>query len=425
MKILFVSFFFPPYKSVAAVRTGKTAKLLHEMGNEIKVISAKDKILSDELKVEIPEENLYQTNWFDIDEYVMDLVGINSKASAKNVLHSGQNDSLKSKILKLMFSIYRKLLYVPDKYFGWYKYASNKSEELISEWKPDIIYASGAPYTGLMVASKLSKKFDIPYVLDLRDLWSDNHNHKQYLIGRFLEYKTLKDASALVTVSTPLVDKLKLKYPNIPSFEIRNAFDRDDYDLNINNKSNKSDKIKILYTGMIYPEKQDPSILFRAIANNKKLKDNISIDFYGNSLGWLSSLSKEYGIESVINIYTPIDRKKILELQSKSDILLLFVWSDKNEKGIFTGKIFEYIGNAKPILAIGDNDDVVSKTIKEDGFGLVSNNEEEISDFILGIQDKDILSKISSSYSTNRHKYERTYQIKKLINIFEDIVNNK
>lgn len=422
MKILFITFFFPPFKSVAAVRTGKTAKLLHKAGHEIRVISAKNTGLPKELNLEIPKDNLYQTDWFDIDKYVMNIVGINNKSSAKNILHSGQNKSIKSKIVKGMFYIYKKLLYIPDKYFGWYKYAVKKGDDLLDDWEPDIIYASAAPYTGLMIASKLSKKYNIPYVIDLRDLWSDNHNHKQYFIGRYLEYLTLKNASALVSVSKPLVDKLRFKYPNIPCFEIRNAFDEDDFIFENNNVNNK---INISYTGMIYPDKQDPSCLFNAISKSQKLKDNISVDFYGNSLDWLISLSKKYEIESVINIHSPIKREEVLRVQSQSDILLLFVWSDKNEKGIFTGKFFEYIGSAKPILAIGDNDDVVSKTIREEGFGLVSNNEQEIVDFILNIRNECSISKITDSYRINKQKFERTHQISKLVNIFENIVNNK
>lgn len=42
-------------------------------------------------------------------------------------------------------------------------------------WKPDVILASAMPYTSLLVAAKLSRKYDIPFVAELRDLWVDNH----------------------------------------------------------------------------------------------------------------------------------------------------------------------------------------------------------------------------------------------------------
>ena len=420
MKILFITFFFPPYKTVASIRTGKTAKLLNKMGHEIKVVSAKNKDMHEELEVEIPLENLYQTEWFDIDQAILNFLG-KDKATAKNIIHNRTvKSNFKNKFIEYLFKIYRYFLYTPDKYIGWYKYGLRNSEEIIKDWKPDVIFASGAPYTGFMIASKLSKKYKIPFVADLRDLWSDNHSRKQYTVGKYLEYKTLKSASALISVSEPLVKKLQKKYPNIPCYEVRNAFDKDDYQ--INNLCD-SDKISILYTGMMYPNKQDPTLLFDLISKNKLLKDKIILNFYGNSLEWLSELAKKYEIGDIVNIYQPIERKKILELQSKSDILLLFVWNDNKEKGIFTGKFFEYIGNAKPILAIGENsNDVLTTTIRENGFGLVSNNPNEITDFILSIKESINIDKYKKSYEKSRFKFEREYQTNKLIEIFKEVI---
>ena len=271
MKILFITFFFPPYKTVASIRTGKTAKLLHEMGHEIKVISAKNS-MKEELEVEIPKNLLHQTSWFSIDDAVVNILGRGKKDQLKGeVLHGGKM-SLKTKIIQKLFALYKFFFYVPDQWIGWYKYALAESREVVDEWKPDIIYASSGPYTGLMVASKLSKEYGIPFVAELRDLWSDNHYDPQYSVGRFLEYITLKNASAIVTVSAPLVEKLSQKY-SVPCYEIRNAFDAEDFKYSDFVEDEK--KIVITYTGMMYAGKRDPSILFEAIASDAYLKEHV------------------------------------------------------------------------------------------------------------------------------------------------------
>lgn len=420
MKILFITFFFPPYKTVASIRTGKTAKLLYNMGHDIKIVSAKNDDLQEELKIEIPEQNLYQTDWFDLDKAILDFLG-KDKNTTKDMLHNGENKkSFRSKVIDYLFKIYRYFFYTPDKYIGWYKYGLKESEKILKDWKPDIIFASGTPYTGFMIASKLSKKYDIPFVADLRDLWSDNHSHKQYTVGKYLEYRTLNAASSLISVSKPLVEKLQKKYPNIPCYEVRNAFDESDF---YKQETVKNDKISILYTGMMYPKKQDPTLLFEIISQNEELKNKLNINFYGNSLEWIIELAKKHDVESVVNVNLAIERKKVLKLQAQSDILLLFIWNDKNEKGIFTGKIFEYIGSAKPILAIGENSgDVVTSTIRENNFGLVSNNQNEITEFILSITESENVIKYNKAYENNRFKFEREHQIKKLVKIFEKVI---
>ena len=45
MRILFISFFFPPYNAIGCVRTGKTAKYLMRFGHDVRVISAREQNL--------------------------------------------------------------------------------------------------------------------------------------------------------------------------------------------------------------------------------------------------------------------------------------------------------------------------------------------------------------------------------------------
>lgn len=414
MKILFITFFFPPYKTVASIRTGKTAKLLHEMGHEIQVVSAKNS-MKEELEVEIPKIFLHQTPWFSIDDAVVNLLGREKKNQLKGeVLHGGKM-SLKTKIIQKLFSWYKFFFYVPDQFIGWYKYAYKESEEIIKDWKPDIIYASSGPYTALMIGAKLSKKYNIPFVAELRDLWSDNHYDKQYFVGRFLEYMTLKDASALVSVSQPLVETLSKKYKT-PCYEVRNAFDDEDFKYSF---SKEEKKIIITYTGMMYAGKRDPLTLFQAIASDTYLKENVECLFYGNSLGWVNERAKEFGISENVKVFNSIERQEVLKLQAGSDILLLLTWDDPLEKGVFTGKLFEYIGSAKPILSIGAVNDVASNLIRENGFGLASNDIQEIVEFVKNIKNRNLLDSIENGYKEHRTQYERRYQVQKLVDIFE------
>ena len=48
-KILFITYHFPPYGCIGALRTGKTVKKLTDLGYEVRVISASNQSLPKKL----------------------------------------------------------------------------------------------------------------------------------------------------------------------------------------------------------------------------------------------------------------------------------------------------------------------------------------------------------------------------------------
>lgn len=119
-------------------------------------------------------------------------------------------------------------------------------------------------------------------------------------------------------------------------------------------------------------------------------------------------------------MYPPVSRKESLRIQSESDVLLLLTWNDPSEKGVYTGKIFEYIGNAKPILVIGSRDNVAAELVRENGFGIVAGKMEEVEEFLLNLKEKYVPS-IKQNYLKNRYKFERRKQLLKLAEVLSNI----
>lgn len=64
-------------------------------------------------------------------------------------------------------------------------------------------------------------------------------------------------------------------------------------------------------------------------------------------------LAAQYALQSIVQVHDSIPYKEALRAQREADVLLLLLWNDPREKGIYTGKLFEYIGAGRPILAIG------------------------------------------------------------------------
>lgn len=157
MKILMVTYRFPPYNSIGAVRCGKMAKYLIELGHEVKVISCENQPLPATLPLEIPEENVFYTSWWNINKPVEILLGRKKNTSKESLNTAGNKNTLRSSILRILGKAYKALFHVPDGQMGWRNAAYLKGLEITSEWRPDVIYASAWPISSLIVADKLSR----------------------------------------------------------------------------------------------------------------------------------------------------------------------------------------------------------------------------------------------------------------------------
>jgi hypothetical protein len=77
----------------------------------------------------------------------------------------------------------------------------------------------------------------------------------------------------------------------------------------------------------------------------------------------------------MVSINGQVPFKDSLRAQQEADALVLFLWTDpkerREERGVYTGKLFEYIGARRPILAIGSMQTVASDLIAERGLGVV------------------------------------------------------
>jgi len=408
-KILLITYHFPPYGCIGALRTGKTVKKLTDLGYEVRVISASNQSLPKNLPMEVDVDKVFYTDWFDVNWPINTLLGAKGVTSLKNKTSS---KNIKSKIIGFLKVLYTKFVHIPDQYIGWYFSAVKKSNSIIDAgFIPDIIFSSATPYTSHLVAKKVSNKYNIPWIAEFRDLWSDNHNRMSSLFDRWLEKNTMYNSKAMITVSEPLTQLLVNKYKQ-PIYTIQNGFDAEDFNFEVISKN--SQKINIVYTGSIYVGKMDPSPLFIALASNKDLQNNVVLNFYGNASNFISDLSKKYNLESIVKIHGSISRSEILNIQKKADILLLLTWNSSKEKGLLGGKIFEYIASGNTILSIGAFKDTPSEIVVKDKFGIATNDPDEITKFISSYKKGEYNNDL-----INRNKYDRQLQINKLAEIID------
>lgn len=420
MRILIVSYFFPPFNTMGAVRVGKMAKFLYRMGHELKVISASNQPLQPTLPLEIPEDSVYYTRCLNVNAIPEILLGGRRRVAAEGFVPKGRSRNL----LRELGRLYKTVTNFPDGQIGWYPFAVQAALCLLATWKPDLIYASAMPYTSLLAARRLSKKFGIPWVAELRDLWVDHHFYQypgwRKKIEDILEHRICQSAAGIVTVSEPLAEILRAKY-QVPVRVILNGFDPEDYPETMVDRSNDQ-FLRIVYTGMIYEGKQDPSPLFAALKLLGPEAKKVRIEFYGRYLEPARLLAKRYGVEQQVVVHPTVPYRESMARQKAADVLLLLLWNDPRGKGLFSGKLFEYLGAGRPVLAIGPDDNVAAALIRERLAGVVAGEPEEIASVLrrwIAIREHGPIPPIDTSMVRD---FTREEQARRLMEFLHEVI---
>jgi len=383
-KVLIVTYYYFQDGIVAPVRLRGLVKYLPDYGWDVTVLTVKCNTVG-----HIDERcnrKIIETDYKDPLQIWKQRLGLNPEKGLKeqlNLLTYKQRDSL----IDIALRIWGEIFTYPDATISWYKPAIAAGKSILNNESFDVILSSSGPSTSHIIASDLSKLYDLPWIADLRDLWTQNHYYHQsplrYLIETHLEKNTLERAGALTTVSQPLNEKLHERYLDKRIFTILNGFDPEETNLGIP----LSNTFTITYTGRLYKGRRDPELLFKALSeliHSGILEENeVSVNFYGDHESWLKEDIAKYKLDSVVSLHGSVSRDVSIHKQRESQILLLLTWDDPSEKGVYTGKIFEYLAARRPILSLGLSGGVVAELLDNTNAGVHVSTEEELRSYII------------------------------------------
>ncbi|MDW8234482.1 MAG: glycosyltransferase [Roseiflexaceae bacterium] len=383
MRILIVSYYFPPYNIIASLRVGKTAKYLRQFGHDVRVVTARNLPYPVDLKVEVPSDCVITTPWIDVSApHTLAMHARQHRSSVMTLLDKAPATRAQYTAVLRLLNAYRALVAFPDDAIGWFPFGWTAAQRLLKRWRPEVIVASSGPPTSLLIASALHRQYGLPWVGELRDLWTDNHYYPypmwRRVLETWLERRTLRTAAGLVTVSEPLAHTLRLRY-NLPTEVVLNGFDPSDYPPT---RPVRTDPwLTIVYTGAIYPMKRSAAPLFAALQRLGSRAARVRVTCYTSGISGAAAIRSEaqqHGIEHLLDIRDAVPHREALAQQRAADVLLLLLWNDPRERGVYTGKLFEYLGARRPILGIGPAGNVAADLIREHQAGMVSADPDEI-----------------------------------------------
>ena len=404
MKILVVSWYMPPFGTMGALRVGKFCKFLDRQGHDVRVLSCAD--LPDEktLPLEFPEDRIVRTGSLDVNAIpkavqklrialfsklpdhapVVSRVALEAAGPPPSVGSPTASPAVQAspglakRTLRSLRVGYQALFNFPDPQIGWYFAAKSGGRGMVDGWQPQIIFASAPPFTSLMVGRALSKRTGTPMVVEYRDRlaedpYSTRSKSFRKKIEKLLEDWWMKQAAAIVTVSEPWAADYRTRF-GLPVLSVYNGYDPDDYPADYPRKPTDPDVLNIVYTGILYQERRDPTPLFRAIRMMGDEGKSIRIAFYGANRDELTEMAAAENVLDQVDINGDVPYRQSIDHQMNADILLLLQWNNPKEQGNVPGKLFEYLGARRPVLGLGLEDGVPAGILAERGAGIFVND---------------------------------------------------
>ncbi len=429
--MLLITYYWPPSGGAGVQRWLKLTDYLVQLGWEVHVVTVDPKeasypLIDDSLVSEVnPKVILYKTKTFEILNLYKK---INNK---KQIPYAGFANEGKIGLLQNVSRFIRGNFFIPDARVGWNKYALKKAEEIILKEKIKTVVTTSPPHSSQLIGLALKKKFDIKWVADLRDPWTDiyyydkmNHTRIAKKIDAGYEKNVLDNADNILVVSDFIKQQFAKKSSNNIANKITiipNGFDEKNF-----NKSNldtfeKNEKFVISYNGTIA---SNYSIDAFVDGLKKLIKKEGQLNFKLQFTGSVDSTTKNKLIETfndLVKFNSHVSHLESIEILKKSDLLLLSIPNIKNNEGILTGKLFEYLASQKPILCIGPTNGDAAKIISECYAGATIDNK----DFELAYQflsENYNLWKSNSTTnlkSSNYLRYSRKTQAKQISNLME------
>lgn len=340
-RIIFVCKSFAPNNSVAAVRPTKIAKYLYKTGEyEIDVLKLhthggiEDELLKKDLS------------------YIRRIYEVPQKSRQTKGYYAEKNDTLFSKIKRKSKSLIEhtaEWVNMRQNYIMAKKYV----EENLSDYNYDIILSSSGPFLTHMIARQLKRKCsNAIWIADYRDPVPNTlaHNNLIKYFARRDVRRVTKNVDAVLGATAGCYENMGI-YSKEKCFEITNGYDIEDVQ---DIRSRKADKFTLSYTGTIHLQKSDVSIVFKALAELIEegiiQKEEISVRYAGRMESEFVRQAEQFCLGDSIESYGYVGRKKSLELQLGSHILLLASFNYQHQNDVITGKFYEYLMNRRPIV---------------------------------------------------------------------------
>jgi hypothetical protein len=288
--------------------------------------------------------------------------------------------------------------------------------------------------TAHLIALTLHRLTGLPWVADLRDAMTEDgypHDPAVFRSWLWIERRVVARAVRLIFTAESTRQMYLARYPHLDPRACRlisNGYDEADFaGLNPPPSSHGPRALRLVHSGVIYPEERDPVPFFRALA---RLKCEGRIDRERLSVGLRASgcedrygrILKELAVDDLVRLEPPVPYRTALQECVEADGLLLLQGSSCNHQ--IPAKAYEYLRARRPVLALTPGVSDTAALLRTCGGATIVDIDDEeaiyrvLPGFLAGARDGSLpLPDVDTVSRFARHR-----QTRELAEIFDEVV---
>lgn len=253
---------------------------------------------------------------------------------------------------------------LPDQWSSWWLSAVPAGLRLVRKHRPSVLWSTYPIPTAHLIGLTLRRLTGIPWVADFRDSMTEDDyppHPATRRVYRWIERHTIEEASLIVFTAASARRMYLDRYPDLPPSRclvIANGYDEADFEgipRPTAPPGPSTRPLRLLHSGLIYPEERDPRPLFRALARLRREgqigAQTLQVDLRAPGADtYHRRLITDLGVEGLVRILPALPYREALREASGVDALLILQSSSCNHQ--IPAKAYEYLRLGKPILAL-------------------------------------------------------------------------
>ena len=292
--------------------------------------------------------------------------GSNEPPEGRTVIDSGGDPPLGLAWL-------RRLFFFPDDQVGWLPFALVAAVRATRSVPIDAMYSTSSPVTAHLIAGVVRRLTGTPWVAEFRDPWIGNplaprlpwlHRRLQTRLERWI----VRGADRIVCVTPSMTRMYQRRYPGATVETITNGYDRNEV-VARGPRRRTNGRYRIVYTGTLDrpPELQ---VLVEGLevltVRHPDLAAKLEIVFYGAVSPDCRSIIEtrtDPTVAGMLRFQGFVPRASAIGALADADAALVLLGSGPGMEVFVGGKLYEYLGQSRQILAVlppGDARDVLT-----------------------------------------------------------------
>ncbi len=381
-RILIVAHNFPPLGSGGVHRPVKFARYLREFGWEVDVLTVKniryhayDPSLLDELAgVAVHRAGSVEplrlswllgwrpppppspfTSFVDVERYCREGAGPPAPKAGR------------------VYNAVVRHLFVPDEQLGWVPFAATKAFRLHLKARYDVVLTTSPPESCHVIGLKLKIVTRCPWVADFRDTWSTHHLRRGLFVGnkllhRGLEKWVLRAADGVVANTAAMARYFREKgVPAGRALTLPNGFDPADFGEPLA-KADSGDFVVVHNGSFRGGRRARPLLEGFALARERDGDFAARAKLYMLGINRADDVraAEDLGLRGAAFAVGYVRHGDALRACLGADLLALAMAAEEGP-ALVPGKLYEYLGTGRPILAAvppGEVRDVLARATR-------------------------------------------------------------